>query len=232
MAGWLEFVGAYITFLVSHAVPSRPALRASLTRVLGEQIYIALYVGLSIAILAWLIAAAGRAPFVTIWAFAPWQTWAPNIAMPFVCLLAAFGAAAPNPLSFGGRQTHTFDADHPGIAGVARHPILWALALWSGAHLVANGDLAHVILFGGFAALALLGMRAIDRRMRRRLGEATWLQLAHRTSLVPFGSLVTGRWRPDHLHIDLKRGLIALVLYVIFVASHSTLIGVSSLPAF
>jgi uncharacterized membrane protein len=232
MADWLEFCGAYLVFIASHAAPRRPALRAALTRVLGERLYLAVYIAVSIAILAWLIVAAGRAPFVALWAYAPWQTWAPNIAMPFVCLLAAFGTAAPNPLSFGGRRTHHYDPANPGIAGVARHPILWAIAIWSGAHLVPNGDLAHVILFGGFGVLALCGMLALDKRLRYQIGDATWSRLAQRTSLVPLGAIVSGRWRPARLQLDLKRLLVAVGLYATFVASHSTLIGVSPLPVF
>ncbi len=232
MAGWLEFCSAYLVFIASHAVPGRPALRAALTRVLGEGLYLAVYIAVSITILAWLIVAAGRAPFVALWEFSPWQTWAPNIVMPFVCLLAAFGTAAPNPLSFGGRQTYLYDADNPGIAGVVRHPILWAIALWSGAHLVPNGDLAHVILFGGFGVLALFGMLALDKRLRRQLGDATWSELAQRTSLVPLGAIVSGRWRPARLQLDIKRLLAALALYATLVASHSALIGVSPLPVF
>lgn len=47
---------------------------------------------------------------------------------------------------------------------------LWALSLWALAHVVPNGDLAHVILFGNFAAFALLGQRLVDRRRQRDMG--------------------------------------------------------------
>src|SRR5207248_1720704 len=53
-----------------------------------------------------------------------------------------------------------------------------ALALWAFAHLIPNGDLSHVILFGGFGAFAVIGMPTIDRRKRREWGEAEWRRLA------------------------------------------------------
>lgn len=38
------------------------------------------------------------------------------------------------------------------------------LTLWACAHILANGDLAHVILFGTFAGFSKIGMRIINRR--------------------------------------------------------------------
>ena len=232
MSAWLEFAAASLAFYLSHAIPSRRGLRTALTNALGERTYLVIYITLSIGLLAWMIAAAGRAPYVPLWDYAPWQSWLPNIVMPFVCLLAAFGAAAPNPLSFGGWNTQAFDPDHPGIAGITRHPILWAIALWAGAHAIPNGNLAHVILFGGFTALALAGMIAIDRRLQRKLGLQEWRRLAQRTSQLPLGALIRGRWRPKLIAVNGKRVLIALVVYVIFLTSHASIIGVSPLPAF
>lgn len=130
--GWLNMAVAFVLFLASHGVPTRPAVRGRLVSVLGEAGYLAVHSIVSLLALGWLIVAAGRAPYVEIWAFAPWQLWAPNLAMPLVCLLVAFGVAAPNPLSFGGRARHKFDPDTPGVAGIARHPLLWALV--SGRH--------------------------------------------------------------------------------------------------
>ena len=42
------------------------------------------------------------------------------------------------------------------IRAVLRHPMLLGLLVWALAHLAANGDLASVVLFGGFAAFAVL----------------------------------------------------------------------------
>ena len=44
-----------------------------------------------------------------------------------------------------------------------RHPMLLGLVLWSAAHLLVNGDLAPLVLFGGLGAWALLEMAVISR---------------------------------------------------------------------
>jgi uncharacterized membrane protein len=228
MGGWGEFAAAFTVFLVSHAVPARPAVRRRLAGRLGERGYLLAYSLVSVAVLAWLIVAAGRAPFVLLWPYAAWQAWLVNLMMPAVCLLVSFGVAAPNPLSFGG-TARGFDPAHPGIAGVARHPLLLALALWAGAHAVANGNLAHVLLFGSFAGFAILGMRIIDRRKRRQMGEGEWSRLAAHSSCWPFAALVSGRWRPRQAP-ELRRVVVGLLLWLALLALHPPVIGVSPLP--
>lgn len=230
MAGWAEFVMAYALFFASHGLPVQPPVRRRLVVILGERLFLILYSLVSLVLLAWLIVAAGRTPFLPVWGFAVWQSWAPALTMPMVCALAAFGIGAPNPLSFGARNSKVFDADNPGIAGIVRHPLLWAIALWAAAHMVPNGDLAHLILFGGFAAMALAGMAAIDRRKRRLLGPDEWARLAARTSLLPFAALLDRRWQPVKMTVDVKRLAAAVLLYVALVVSHTAVIGVSPLP--
>ncbi|KIZ39801.1 MULTISPECIES: NnrU family protein [Rhodopseudomonas] len=230
MNGWAEFVAAFAVFLLSHAVPTRPSVRAVLVKALGERGFLLAYSGVSVIILAWLIAAAGRAPVVVLWPFAHWQMWAPNLAMPLACMLAAFGVGAANPLSFGGHPNRRFDPAHPGIIGVVRHPLLWAIALWSGSHVVPNGDLAHVFLFGVFALLAFAGMVVIDRRKRRQFGAEAWTNMTQRTSFWPFAALIRRRWRPRVLRIDPKRIAIGLLAWLVLLLAHPPLIGVSPLP--
>ena len=165
MNGWGEFALAYALFLTAHLVPARPAVCARLVAALGRRTYLAGYSALSIGLLLWMIRAAGRAPYLLLWPWAPWQSWAPNLAMPLVCLLAAAALLTPNPYSLG--RGGSFDPRRPGVLALTRHPLLWALALWATTHALANGDLSHVLLFGGFALLALAGMPLFNRRMRR-----------------------------------------------------------------
>jgi uncharacterized membrane protein len=228
--GWVGLALAFALFLATHGVPARPAVRRWLVGSLGERGYLLAYSLTSVVALALLIAAAGRAPHLELWTFEPWQMWAPGLAMPLVCLLIAFSVGAPNPLSFGGRSPEAFDPDRPGIVGVTRHPLLWALALWAMSHVVPNGDLAHVVVFGGFAGFALMGMIVIDRRLRRRMGEPEWHRLAARTAVTPFAALVAGRWRPQigpPSGATLLRFLAGLVLYAGLATLHEPVIGVS-----
>ena len=45
-----------------------------------------------------------------------------------------------------------------------KHPMLLSVKVWALAHLLSNGNLADVLLFGGFLVWAVLGFRAARRR--------------------------------------------------------------------
>lgn len=47
-----------------------------------------------------------------------------------------------------------------------RHPMVLSVKLWALAHLLANGNLAHGVLFGAFLVWAVLSFRAARRRDR------------------------------------------------------------------
>lgn len=53
------------------------------------------------------------------------------------------------------------------IQAAAKHPMLAATKLWAVAHLLANGTLADVLLFGGFLAWAVADRISLKRRAPR-----------------------------------------------------------------
>ena len=55
------------------------------------------------------------------------------------------------------------------ISRSARHPMLVAITLWALAHLLANGSLISVILFGAFFLWAVLDWIAASKRPAQRL---------------------------------------------------------------
>lgn len=58
-----------------------------------------------------------------------------------------------------------FAAYMPGrIQSAAKHPMLLAVKLWAVSHLLANGTLADVLLFGGFLAWAVADRISLKRR--------------------------------------------------------------------
>lgn len=132
MTGWGEYIAAWAFFLGSHMIPALPGPRGWLVARLGRRGYLAAFSVLSIGLLYWLIVAAGRAPVVALWDQPGWSRWLVNIAMPLAILVAALGS---------------------GMSG-----LIAAFALWSGGHLVANGDLAHALFFGGMLVFALSGL--------------------------------------------------------------------------
>ena len=56
------------------------------------------------------------------------------------------------------------------IASRVRHSMLWGTALWAVAHLLVNGDLASIILFGGIGFWAFFQMSLINR------GDGAWVR--------------------------------------------------------
>lgn len=215
--GWIGFAIALCVFFLAHGIPVRPKVKARIVARIGARGFTIGYSLLSVAILTWLIIAAGRAPFVELWPYAPWQKHAALTLVLIGLIILCLAIGRPNPLSFGGANNAAFDPETPGIVGWFRHPLLAAIGLWAGAHTLVNGDLAHVILFGLFTGFALIGRKIIDRRKKRQLGE-DWSRLA-----------ATAR----KLHLTrngLLRVLVSVLLYGALIALHAPIIGVSPLP--
>ncbi len=55
------------------------------------------------------------------------------------------------------------------IKAKVHHPMVAGVKLWAVAHLMANGNLAHIILFGSFLAWAVADFIAARKRDRRSL---------------------------------------------------------------
>lgn len=218
--GWNEFAFAFAAFFLTHSIPIRPPLRPWAVARLGHAGFGIAYSALSLAVLAWLIAAAGRAPYVPLWDWAPWQNHVVLAVMLPVCVILSLAIARPNPFSLGGAQNDRFDPARPGIVRLTRHPLLLALGIWSAAHILPNGDLSHVILFGTFAGFAMLGGRLVDRRRQREMGQR-WHDLRAALSECPASLSLTAD--------TLLRLAAGLMLYAGLIWLHPLVIGVDPL---
>jgi uncharacterized membrane protein len=219
-ADWGEFIAALVVFLLSHAIPVRPPVRPFLVRTIGLVPYLVCYSLLSIGVLVWLVLAARYAPYVQLLPDWDLRRWVPVVVMPLVCWLAVAGLSASNPLSFGGMGQRPFDPEAPGVLGFSRHPLPLALALWSLAHLLANGDLAHVILFGIFAGFSVMAMSMLDRRKQRQMGQDAWAAQARNTAWMRISALRVTGWQV----------ILALLIWGVLLLAHLPVIGVSPLP--
>ena len=192
--GWAGFLLALAGFFVLHLVPVRPPVRPWIVARLGDAGFAVSYSILSLVALAMLLAAVDNAPYVPLWSEPPGAHWLVLAAMSGASLILAFGLFRPNPFSFGGMRNGAFDPQRPGLLRWVRHPVLAAFFLWSAAHLVVNGDLAHAMMFGSFAGFALFGMWVIDRRQRRKMGENAWrrtlMQMRAARSALPRAMLL------------------------------------------
>ena len=107
--------------------------------------------------------------------------------------------------------------------------MLWAVLLWALAHIPPNGDVAALLLFGGFALYALIAMPLGDGRLRREAPER-WRALAETSSALPFVAIAAGRARLSLRAIGIWRLALALVLTLAALFAHAHVIGVSALP--
>ena len=94
------------------------------------------------------------------------------------------------------------------IKRVAKHPMLLATKLWALAHLLVNGMLADVLLFGGFLIWAIADRISMKRRTQR-----------------PLPSL------PESKINDVIVFVVGIGIYFVFVKwLHTVLIGIPIMP--
>ncbi|MDH5535972.1 MAG: NnrU family protein, partial [Betaproteobacteria bacterium] len=133
----IQLIAAAAVFLATHYVTSTP-LRARLVALLGQNGYLVLYSAAAFATLGWMVWAYYRAPFMTLW-FGPGLRFVPLIVMPFSLILIVSGLLARNPSLVGQEQLLRSGTPARGILRVTRHPLMWGIALWAAAHVIARG---------------------------------------------------------------------------------------------
>jgi uncharacterized membrane protein len=225
-----QLIVAALFLLVSHFGISSTALRPWLVARIGERAYLGLYSLIALGAIVWVIRAWAHAPYVELWPVTAGTALVPLILMPFAFLLAVPGVSTPNPTSVGAPATTLGGDAVRGIFRVTRHPFQWSVVLWAAAHVIANGDLAGVILFGAFGALAGIGTLLIDRKYAARRG-AEWQAFAGASSNLPFAAILAGRERFLFAEIGWARIAVALLLYVVLLALHPWLFGASPFAA-
>lgn len=224
VALWITGLGSAF-FLVSHLYLSSASARGRLVGRLGEKGFRGLYsllalLGLGVMIAGYVQASHGH----FLWVPGHGLRHLPLLLMPVALILIAGGVLAPNPSAVG--MADALDRAEParGVLRITRHPVMWGIALWSSVHIMANGDLASLLFFGGFLLTALLGAWHLDRRMAAEQGER-WRRFATVTSYTPFLALIKGRqhWRWGEWGRPALFGLGAFILLLLL---HPWLFGV------
>jgi uncharacterized membrane protein len=213
---------ATLAFLGSHFLSSTP-LRTAVVSGIGERGYLGVYSLVAFAGLGWMIWAYGHAPLQPLWQV-PGLRLLPALVMPFALVLIACAYSTRNPTAIG--QAGALKNNEParGIIRVTRHPLMWGVMLFGAVHVLARGDLASLVFFGGFVVLAGLGTVLIDARKARSLG-ADWQRFAAITSNLPFGAIAGGRNRFVFGEIGWKRLGAGLAAYVLLMLTHPYLFG-------
>lgn len=184
-----------ILFIGTHSIRIfAPGLRTRMIGKFGQQGWRGVYSLLSILSIVVLVWGYVVAPVVNIW-FPP--VWTAHLAVTLmlfamICLVAGL-----------------LPAGH--IATKTKHPMVLSVKIWALAHLLANGELASILLFGAFLAWGVV-MR-ISLKRRERAGEPV---------LRPFVSARN----------DLLAVVIGVVVWLAFLLKlHEWLIGVAPIPA-
>ncbi len=129
-----------------HLVPSVTALRQRLVQSLGENTYKGVFSVIALLGLGLMVVGKGMAEFVPVWQPPVWGKDVAPLIMPAAFVLLAAAYLPTN------------------IKRVTRHPMLWGITLWAAAHILANGDLASLVLFGGLGAFSLFAMWSANLR--------------------------------------------------------------------
>ncbi len=139
-----------ILFLGAHSLPMVRETRAGLLAKLGEGGFKGAYS--LISLLGFVLIVYG---FHTYRAEGWVQVWSPPVWTRHITIslmwfaFVALAAMGPKPSR---------------IKGWLRHPMLVAIKIWALAHLLANGDLGGMILFGSFLAWAVVDRISVKKR--------------------------------------------------------------------
>ncbi|MDP1736344.1 MAG: NnrU family protein [Caulobacter sp.] len=223
-------IAAAAFFVLLHLLVSGTALRGVLVGVIKEGPYMGLFSLASLGGIVWLSMAYGQAKGAgpVLWDLGAGARHGGLVIMLLALLLLVPGLLTPNPTSV--KQEGALDRPDAvkGMLRVTRHPFLWGVAVWAVGHLLANGDLPSVILFGALLVLALLGGPSIDAKRRKALG-AKYDAFVARTSNVPFAAILAGKQKLSLGEIGWWRLLLAVVVWAALLWAHPMLFGVAPL---
>lgn len=143
-------IAGLIIFFGVHALPMKPELRGRLRARLGDMGYKGAFALLSLLGLVLIVYGYGMAR-----AAGPMLLYSPPVWMSHITLLLMVPVfillvAAYAPTGY--------------IKARVKHPMILAVKIWAVAHLLANGDAASVVLFGGFLAWAVVDRISLKKR--------------------------------------------------------------------
>ncbi len=168
-----------ILWTLAHGVKIHaPAMRARWVESVGEG---AVKGGMAVALLAsvaLMVHGYQQAEYVALWTPPGWTVHLNNLLM--VIAIFVYGAGA-----FNGH-----------VRAWIRHPQITGVKIWAAAHLLVNGHLAAVILFGGLLLWAAAAMVGINKRDGKGPKPAA------------------GPWSRDALHLVVTLALVAAIGWV------------------
>jgi uncharacterized membrane protein len=141
---WL--VAGLVLFFAVHVFSTLRGARLRLVQAMGEMPYKGLYSLISLAGFVLIVVGMGKAASTPLWAPPEWGRYAAVWFMPFAFISLAASFIPGN------------------FRRITAHPMLWGVTLWSLLHLLANGDLAGLLLFGSFGLYSVHAMSSQNAR--------------------------------------------------------------------
>jgi uncharacterized membrane protein len=221
---------ACIVFVGGHILLSGTPMRGMIVKVIGETAFLGLFSVIALASIVWMSWAYADTDYVELWHAGHALKGIAWLVMVPAVIFVVCGNATPNPSSVGSEKVLGRDDAARGIFSVTRHPLMWGIALWAGAHLLANGDLASLIFFVSLLVLVFAGVASQEAKKKAKMGEA-WDRFTAATSFVPFVAIVERRRSLDWKGIGWWRLGLSAVVYAAFVLLHPWVIGVSPIPS-
>lgn len=197
-------------FLGVHLIPMNPLWRAPLVERLGENGYKAAFSVVALVGLIGAVVAYRSAPHIQLWSSPP-----PIRGLTAILMLAAV-------LCFACAK------GVPWFKRVVRHPMLWGMGLLGVAHLLSNGEVPGLILFGGLAVFGFGWQRLTDRR-DALVDPDGWAETERTTSFWPFA-----KWHVaggEAAKVTVRPLLIGAAVYVVLILVHPWLFGVPVIPS-
>jgi uncharacterized membrane protein len=147
--GLLVMIVGLVLFVGAHALTTQRELRARVIASTGEGGYKVGYSLVSVAGLALIVLGFARYR-ATGWI----DVWVPPVALKHVAVALMLPAVILVVASYIRGRIYT----------TLKHPMLAGVKLWAAAHLLANGDLGSIILFGSFLGWAVFDRISLKHR--------------------------------------------------------------------
>ena len=143
-----------LVFFGCHLVPAQPALRGRLVAAMGNNGYRGTF---SVVVLVALV--------LIVWGYGTARDAGPD----HLYLPPAFFSHITHLLMLPVFVLLVSSKAHGRITRAVKHPMVLATKLWAFAHLLSNGDVASVVLFGSFLVWAIVDRISLARRQRAGL---------------------------------------------------------------
>ena len=148
----LLFILGLIMFFGIHMLPFYPEYRAQLIekvdneRIDGEGLYKVIFAVISLLGLIFIGIGKGSMEFIGLWSTPIFFRYITVVLIPvaFILMVAAY---MPN-----------------NIKRYVPHPMLTGVIIWGATHMMVNGDVAAIILFGSFVVYSVVAIKLANRR--------------------------------------------------------------------